>query len=372
VLQQTLLIRALAWLQVVAYSFVVLETVIFLRTADVGVGGAALFTAGFVVCVLQARRALRADAMDRAVIILGCGFTTVAILAVLVLPFLYMALALLPIVAIAFALPYLDSAQLRRLMIGCWMSILMVVCIGELSVTPAASAWYVHVLRITTFSVAVGLIAALLWHFHHQLTLSLARLATSEARHRTLLQALPDVLLRMRADGACLDSNNLPTPLIQRPPQDARITTVAPESLGAQIVDTLPTALATQTTERFVWSWTAPDAPSATRTHNIRVVPSALTEALVIIRDVTEQAQLDQMKQEFVAIVSHELRTPLTSIRGSLGLILGGATGALPPQAHSMISIAHTNCERLLRLVLLRQRMAVSESTAMRIGLFRR
>ena len=39
------------------------------------------------------------------------------------------------------------------------------------------------------------------------------------------------------------------------------------------------------------------------------------------------------MKSEFVSMVSHELRTPLTAIRGSLGLIAGGALGELTPSA---------------------------------------
>lgn len=69
------------------------------------------------------------------------------------------------------------------------------------------------------------------------------------------------------------------------------------------------------------------------------------------IRDITERKQIDQMKNEFISIVSHELRTPLTSIRGSLGLIAGGAIGEIPPQAKQLIDIASNNSERLVRLI---------------------
>jgi PAS domain S-box-containing protein len=67
--------------------------------------------------------------------------------------------------------------------------------------------------------------------------------------------------------------------------------------------------------------------------------------------DVTELKRIDRMKTEFVSTVSHELRTPLTSIRGSLGLVLGGITGVLPVKAHGLLEIARNNCERLIRLI---------------------
>ncbi len=49
--------------------------------------------------------------------------------------------------------------------------------------------------------------------------------------------------------------------------------------------------------------------------------------------------------------VSHELRTPMTSIAGSLGLLVGGAAGALPIAATRLLGIAHANCQRLVRLI---------------------
>lgn len=48
-----------------------------------------------------------------------------------------------------------------------------------------------------------------------------------------------------------------------------------------------------------------------------------------LVRDITERKRLERIKNEFISTVSHELRTPLTSISGALGLVLGGATGAL-------------------------------------------
>jgi len=70
-----------------------------------------------------------------------------------------------------------------------------------------------------------------------------------------------------------------------------------------------------------------------------------------ICRDITERKAIEKMKSEFVSTVSHELRTPLTSIKGSIGLIEGGALGKLPDSANDMMHIAYKNTERLINLV---------------------
>ncbi len=73
--------------------------------------------------------------------------------------------------------------------------------------------------------------------------------------------------------------------------------------------------------------------------------------AVVVFRDVTQRREVDRMKSEFVSMVSHELRTPLTAIRGSLGLISGGALGPVTPAAARMVEIALVSSERLTRLI---------------------
>ena len=70
-----------------------------------------------------------------------------------------------------------------------------------------------------------------------------------------------------------------------------------------------------------------------------------------IVTDITERKRIEQMKREFVSTVSHELRTPLTSIRGALGLLLGGAAGPLSEQGKEMLVMADRNCARLTLLI---------------------
>ena len=83
------------------------------------------------------------------------------------------------------------------------------------------------------------------------------------------------------------------------------------------------------------------------------VVVSRMRDAgyTLIARDMSERKQVEKMKNEFIGTVSHELRTPLTSVRGSLGLLLGGAAGQMPDKARGLLQIAANNCDRLVRLI---------------------
>ncbi len=80
-------------------------------------------------------------------------------------------------------------------------------------------------------------------------------------------------------------------------------------------------------------------------------IGSAPARMVGVIQDITERKRLDRMKDEFISSVSHELRTPLTSIKGSLGLLVGGAVGDVPDKAQNMLNIAADNCDRLLNLI---------------------
>ena len=67
--------------------------------------------------------------------------------------------------------------------------------------------------------------------------------------------------------------------------------------------------------------------------------------------DIVQLPELERLKADFVSTVSHELRTPLTSMRGALGLILGGKVGEVPGRGRELLQIAMLNTERLIRLI---------------------
>ncbi|HEV7196668.1 MAG TPA: PAS domain S-box protein [Pedococcus sp.] len=81
------------------------------------------------------------------------------------------------------------------------------------------------------------------------------------------------------------------------------------------------------------------------------VSDGAVFGSVVVFRDISERRAVERLKDQFISVVSHELRTPLTGIRGALGLLGGGATGSLPPQAARMVEVATTSTDRLIRLI---------------------
>jgi signal transduction histidine kinase len=69
------------------------------------------------------------------------------------------------------------------------------------------------------------------------------------------------------------------------------------------------------------------------------------------LREVTQERELDRLKDDFVATVSHELRTPLTSMMGFLEMIREGEAGELTDEQKRFLAIVYRSSERLQRLV---------------------
>jgi len=99
-----------------------------------------------------------------------------------------------------------------------------------------------------------------------------------------------------------------------------------------------------------------------TEMREVNDVAQALASAYELLQhrtDERDRAERDKqvaesaahLKSEFVATVSHEMRTPLTSIAASLGLLAGTAHDAMPDASRRLITIAHANSSRLVRLV---------------------
>jgi PAS domain S-box-containing protein len=126
------------------------------------------------------------------------------------------------------------------------------------------------------------------------------------------------------------------------------------------------------------WAAVAPQIPVATtdqRAVSATVVPLALrgeTRWLAVagesapegvvytLRDVTEQRQLEKLRDDIIAVVSHELRTPLTGVYGAAQTLISLGDQLQDEQRNQLIAMIGEQSGRLTRIVdqiLLTQRL---------------
>lgn len=173
--------------------------------------------------------------------------------------------------------------------------------------------------ELDALQTAANLIGAALQRKRYEETIRL-----SEARNRIIVDALPDLIIRVDINGHILDySANPHHPLyIHRDLAYGRqLNKTFPEEIVSQIIGD-------ENREAFVTSQKVDEfrLPYAGGTYEARLYPIYSDEALIVIRDVTEDVKLNEMKSDFINRASHELRTPLTAAMLMVDLIQEGGT----------------------------------------------
>jgi signal transduction histidine kinase len=190
--------------------------------------------------------------------------------------------------------------------------------------------------------VSAGLLQAKLRHYGRVLALQ-SRLSTLAQRQRDILDNILDPVLTLDEQGRVAELNLAALSLADRAgralapgmPCEAIFDCTLPELLGRRELAVQRAGGGSFSAELGLSEWR----------DNARV------HVTLVLRDLTERHEIDRMKDEFLATVSHELRTPLTSVLGALGLLAGGAAGALPAAALPLADVARRNGERLSRLI---------------------
>lgn len=152
-----------------------------------------------------------------------------------------------------------------------------------------------------------NLLGAAIERMHYEETLRL-----SERRNRIIVDALPDLLLRVDRSGRIFDYNApLAHPLYLDPGSviGRNLHEIWDDENAGKLLPKIPDETLF-TRPRTVENFTLPGREGV---FEARLFPLSKLEALILVRDITEQARLNQMKSDFINWASHELRTPLTS-----------------------------------------------------------
>ena len=170
-----------------------------------------------------------------------------------------------------------------------------------------------------TIQTTANLIGAALEKLRYEETIRV-----SEMRNRIIVDALPDLLLRTDLSGRILDYNANPSHPLFAPRElviGRKLQELWPPDVAKMILET-------DSHQAFLAShWVYGfNLPNHEQTFEARLHPISTGEALIIVRDITEQARLDQMKSDFINRASHELRTPLTSAILMTELLQQGGT----------------------------------------------
>jgi signal transduction histidine kinase len=179
----------------------------------------------------------------------------------------------------------------------------------------------------------------------------MASLAENEMTKQALINAIPDLLIRVGQAGIPLEIYNLdaikwlgdPAQIYQQ-----NVFDNLPEAIAQERKAGIERALTTGTLQLQEYEF---EINGQTYCEEARIVPVTQNEVLMVVRDISDRRKVERLKDEFISIVSHELRTPLTAIRGSLGILEAGILHNRPEKATAMLQIALTNTERLIRLV---------------------
>lgn len=159
-------------------------------------------------------------------------------------------------------------------------------------------------------------------------------LRSSMATNKAILDAIPDLILRISDRGILVNYKAAKTKSLLNPKQNIgkHINEVFPEDISAQTMNCIKRAFATGEVQSMECQIEDEDQIFS---YEVRIALSDVDEVMAIVRDITERKQaeadirktleqqkrLNELKSRFVTMASHEFRTPLTSILSSAELL---------------------------------------------------
>ena len=188
-----------------------------------------------------------------------------------------------------------------------------------------------------------------------ELSDALTRELAETGKNQAILEGIADGVVVFDPAGSSIVANPSLSRLLEIPAPELlgtafenilQIGKVAPQDRGT-ILGMLHEPHKDMPSVRFRWG-------KRTLLVNAAPVQTGLGDAIgtvAVFRDFTREAEVEQMKNTFVAMVSHELRTPLNAILGYAEMMREAVYGALNARQAGVVERIQSSSKRLLDLV---------------------
>lgn len=164
-------------------------------------------------------------------------------------------------------------------------------------------------------------------------------ITTSKNIRDTLIDAMVEGVLGMNHRREIILSNQMATNLLQEMPKDLK------DKYDAQANQTFKTRRTEyqeyEINKRYF---------VIIMSYIERIQPTGESGLVVVMRDMTNEHHMDQVKKDFIASVSHELRTPISLLQGYTESIVDGVVTE-PDEIREFLLIVLDESRRLSRLV---------------------
>ena len=162
-----------------------------------------------------------------------------------------------------------------------------------------------------------------------------------EARHKAILQALPDWVFLTTSDGTFLEFHARDQRHLVMPPSEflhRNVMDVLPHELAVKLMNCFSQALRSRQPATVEYSL---DIGPERRFYEVRAVPSDPNRVLSLVRDVTDQMRAEQRVRELQEELAHTGRA----------MALGALTGSLAHEINQPLSAINNNAHAALLLL---------------------
>lgn len=187
-----------------------------------------------------------------------------------------------------------------------------------------------------------------------ELVKALKREHAMAVRNQTILESIGDGVLVTDSNAQIILSNPAANRLarqylVARPLWEV-LADVRPEVL-AQLESHMAGAIEDEYLNiRFEWNQRTIAANIAPVALRMPDQSQASVGHVMVLRDITHEAELDRMKTIFLGSVSHELRTPMTAVKGYVDLLSDLEAESLSEAGRQYLGVIQNNIKRLLGL----------------------